>query len=172
MTEKKSGEFSLPKRAPSDRQASPSRPDAEQAKEGAPPHEEAKGPSQKRATQQNDKAHGHSQDSGYGSSGGYGGKGGDERRDRIAEFRTAGTGNGHTHTDYEIRSEIQTRLSRERAPRASRLLVSVGQGIVTLSGEVDDEFERKRLTDIVRDVGAVRELRDELSTRTTRNDIN
>jgi osmotically-inducible protein OsmY len=88
------------------------------------------------------------------------------------EVRTEKLGNGHTHSDEQIRAQIEQRLSKERAPRASHLLVSVGQGVVTLRGEVDDEIERNRLSEIVRSIGAVRELHDELSTRAMRDDIN
>jgi osmotically-inducible protein OsmY len=153
------------------------RPDAKQAAEGAPPHEQKPGAQPKdadnqnadNADKQNDEAHGYSQDSGYAGSGGYAAE---REAATDAQTHTKKPGNGHTHSDEQIRAHIKQRLQKERAPRASHLLVSVGEGVVTLSGEVDDESERKRLTDIVRGVGSVRELHDELSTRGTHKDVN
>jgi osmotically-inducible protein OsmY len=58
----------------------------------------------------------------------------------------------------------------EPPPRAGRLLVTVGDGVVTLSGEVDDQIERDRLLDLVRDVGSVREVRDRLHVRKATRD--
>lgn len=72
------------------------------------------------------------------------------------------TGNGHTHTDAQIGRDVQRRLVGEPAPRGARLLVSVGDGAVTLTGEVDDQRERERLLRLVRDVPSVREVHDQL----------
>jgi hypothetical protein len=165
MTQRKSGEFS----ARRERKSDFPRPDAEQARKGAPEHEQKPGDDAESA-EQNDDAHGYTQDSGYRGSGGYSDE--EESRGKTPIVRTQKPGNGHTHSDEQIRSHIQQRLAKERAPRASHLLVSVGQGIVTLSGEVDDEAERRRLTDLVRDVASVRELHDELSTRAGHHDVN
>lgn len=170
MSERKSGAFRVPKAVRDDEATDFPRPDSEQAREGAPPHEHERGAEHKDADNQNDRAHGYSQDSGYQGAGGYVAPGEDEQKP--AQTHTQRPGNGHTHTDQEISVQIQRRLSRERAPRAQKLMVSVGQGVVTLRGEVADETERKRLTDIVRSVGAVRELRDELSTHVAKEDIN
>jgi hypothetical protein len=164
MTQRKSGEFS----ARRDRSSDFPRPDAEQARQGAPEHEEEPGDDAESA-EQNDDAHGYTQDSGYAGSGGYAA---DEKQGDAPIVRTEKPGNGHTHSDEQIRSHIQQRLSKERAPRASHLLVRVGEGIVTLRGEVDDEAERRRLIDMVRGVSSVRELHDELSTRAGRDDVN
>ena len=164
MSHRKSDEFNTGRQKRSDFP----RPDAEQARKGAPEHEQEPGDDPDSA-EQNDDAHGYTQDSGYRGSGGYTT---DEARGKQPEVRTEKPGNGHTHSDEQIRSHIQQRLAKERAPRASHLLVSVGQGVVTLRGEVDDEAERKRLTDLVRDIDSVRELQDELSTRAGRQDVN
>jgi BON domain len=174
MTERKSGAFRLPKQPGASKTSDFPRPDAKQTAHGAPPHEQKPGAKpedadNQSADEQNDEAHGYSQDSGYAGSGGYAA----EREAATAtQTHTKKPGNGHTHSDEQIRTQIKQRLSKERAPRASHLLVSVGEGVVTLSGEVDDESERKRLTDIVRGVGSVRELHDELSTRATHKDVN
>jgi osmotically-inducible protein OsmY len=169
MTERKSATYRVPSQVRKDEATDFPRPDAEQADEGTPAHEQEQSADPKRAASKNDDAHGFSQDSGYQGSGGYAKP---NARSVTMETKAKKPGNGHTHSDEQIRSQLQQRLSKERAPRASHLLVSVGQGVVTLRGEVDDELERKRLTDIVRGIGSVRELHDELSTRATRDDIN
>jgi osmotically-inducible protein OsmY len=169
MAQRKSGEFRVEGGERPARRSDFPRPDVEQTKEGAPAHERESGEHEAASKvdareQDNDQAHGHSQDSGYLGSG--------EARAAVTETRTQKPGNGHAHSDEQIRSHIQQRLLKEQAPRARHLLVSVGQGVVTLRGEVDDEAERKRLTDLVRGVGSVRELHDELSTRRGHDDIN
>jgi hypothetical protein len=170
MTQRKSGEFRAEDNGRPARRSDFPRPDAEQASQGAPTHEDEREreSGEHEATTQNDEAHGYTQDSGYQGSGGHESS---QARANVTVTRTK-TGNGHTHSDEQIRTHIQQRLLRERAPRASNLLVSVGQGVVTLRGEVDDEAERKRLTDLVRGVSSVRELHDELSTRSGRRDVN
>jgi osmotically-inducible protein OsmY len=170
MTQRKSGEFRAKDSEPPARRSDFPRPDAEQVKEGAPAHEHERESGEHDAAGHSDEAHGYSQDSGYQGSGGYRSSG--DAAANVVETRTQKPGNGHTHSDEQIRAHIQQRLLKERAPRARHLLVSVGQGVVTLSGEVDDEAERRRLTDLVRGVGSVREVHDELSTPGGRNDIN
>lgn len=169
MTQRKSGEFRAEDGDRPARRSDFPRPDAEQTSHGAPPHEQERESGEHEAAKRNDEAHGYSQDSGYQGSGGSPQS---TARTNVVETRTKKPGNGHAHSDEQIRTHIQQRLLKERAPRASHLLVSVGQGVVTLRGEVEDEAERKRLTDIVRGVGSVRELRDELSTPVGRHDVN
>ena len=54
----------------------------------------------------------------------------------------------------------------------TRLLISVGEGVVTLSGEVDDHIERDRLLGLVREVSSVREVRDQLTVRGAASPLN
>jgi len=142
------------------------RPDSKQAKEGAPAHERELGEDAQEAARRNDAAHGHTQDSGYATSGGYET---DEAPPDLSQARARRTGDGLTHTDDQIRAHIEQRLLHERAPRGRHLRISVALGVVTVSGEIDDATERTRLTDLIRSVDAVRELRDELSTRSELN---
>jgi len=148
------------------------RPDAETAAEGGPAHEQEHdaGPPGASDVKDNDRAHGYSQDSGYQGSGGYTAKPAEPDNDTTPKSGSGhsdgsghSNGNGHAHTDAQIGKDVQKRLLGQPAPRAGRLLVSVGDGVVTLSGEVDSEAERRRLTDLVRSVPSVREVRDELS---------
>lgn len=139
------------------------RPDAETAAEGGPAHEQPHdaGPPGPGAVKDNDRAHGYSQDSGYQGSGGYSEK--PAEASAVQPVGRTGTGNGHAHSDAEIGREVQQHLLGQPAPRAGRLLVSVGDGVVTLSGEVESEAERSRLLELVRSVPSVREVRDQLS---------
>jgi hypothetical protein len=142
------------------------RPDAETAAEGAPAHEQEQGAGPPAAgdVKDNDRAHGYSQDSGYQGSGGYTAKPAEPDNDGAPKRGNGhSNGNGHAHTDAQIGKDVQKHLLGQPAPRAGRLLVSVGDGVVTLSGEVDSEAERTRLMDLVRSVPSVREVRDELS---------
>lgn len=170
MVERKSGAIRVPPQVRKDEATDFPRPDAKQVEKGAPPHEQAKGASDEKAAKQNDDAHGYSQDGGYQGSGGHAVGEDAEESEPVATRKKPG--NGHTHSDEVIRSHIQQRLTKERAPRASRLIVSVGEGVVTLRGEVDDEIERRRLLDMVREVPSVRELRDELETRAGSKEVN
>jgi hypothetical protein len=146
------------------------KPDAVVAERGAPTHEQAHGkqPPSASAANSNDRAHGYTQDSGYPSSGGQvveaAERGEAEGRD-APPHAVVGSGNGHASTDAEIGSAVRQRLTSEPPPRSGRLLVTVGDGVVTLSGEVDDQIERDRLLNLVRDVGSVREVRDRLQVR-------
>lgn len=158
------------------------KPDAETAAQGAPAHEHegstsgAQEPSDVRA---NDEKHGYSQDSGYSSSGGRAAAGSDrvsreaprpehggsEGQDGNGTRSGNGHGDGFGTSDEQIRKELQQRLTREGGTRGSRLLISIGDGIVTLKGEVTSPAEQRRLVDIVRSVPSVREVRQELHVR-------
>ena len=144
------------------------RPDADTAAEGGPTHEQhdAEEKPDAGASSRDDRAHGYSQDSGYQGSGGYtwpAEERGDAPGNTSVQVRRSG--NGHAASDREIGSDVQRRLLGQPAPRAGRLLISVGDGVVTLSGEVDDEVERDRLLALVREVPSVREVRDHLRIR-------
>lgn len=138
------------------------RPDATTAAQGGPTHEHKQGeePEAPEAAEENDRAHGYTQDSGYQASGGYAAEA--KGTSETVVQPSPRSGNGHAHSDSEIGADVQRRLLAEATPRAARLMVRVGDGIVTLSGEVDDENERERLLGLVRGVASVREVRDQL----------
>lgn len=138
------------------------RPDAETAAQGGPTHEQdhADESADPEEADSDDRAHGYSQDSGYQGSGGYTWPA-EERGGTTVQIRRGG--NGHAASDRQIGSDVQRRLLGQPAPRAGRLLISVGEGVVTLSGEVDDQIERDRLLGLVREVSSVREVRDQLT---------
>lgn len=144
------------------------RPDEATAAQGGPTHEHKQGeePEAPEAADDNDRAHGYTQDSGYQASGGYPAEA-KSASETLAQPRPR-SGNGHAHSDSQIGSDVQRRLLAEATPRAARLLVRVGDGIVTLSGEVDDDNERERLLSLVRGVESVREVRDQMIVHTGR----
>lgn len=138
------------------------RPDTATTAQGAPAHEQEHGdepPTPHEATQ-NDRAHGYSQDAGFQGSGGYVPKAAESE---VADGERANPGDGFGHSDAQIGRDVQRCLMGQPAPRGGRLLVSVGDGIVTLSGVVMDQAERSRLIDLVRGVASVREVRDHLT---------
>jgi hypothetical protein len=162
------------------------RPDADRAAHGPAPHEDRarsatdgrdgraknEGPT-RNAT--NDAEHGYSQDSGYSGSGGPGGPA--DSSDRVSREGPRDEGpqelanqakkrDGHGSSDEQIRSDLQQRLTME-GTRGSRLLISIGDGIVTLKGEVTSPAEQRRLVEIVRRVPSVREVREELRIRSS-----
>jgi osmotically-inducible protein OsmY len=143
------------------------KPDAERTAQGAPPHEQAHGdePPSENDVKSNDREHGYSQDSGYASSGGAAAPSAEPENAEQAPARVSQRGNGGGSSDGQIGSDVRQRLMAAPPPRGGRLLVSVGDGVVTLSGEVDDQIERERLLDLVRDVDSVRDVRDRLQVR-------
>lgn len=161
MTQRKSSVVEKPDSSPPSREKFV-RPDASTAAQGGPAHEQEHGAGAPtpEAADENDRAHGYSQDSGYQGSGGYVADAAEPTEEPVKPQRKEG--NGHAHSDAEIGNDVQRRLLGERAPRSGRLLVSVGDGAVTLSGEVDDESQRERLLGLVRTVPSVREVRDQL----------
>jgi osmotically-inducible protein OsmY len=78
---------------------------------------------------------------------------------------TPRTGDGMASSDEQIRSDLQARLAREDDLQAIRLLVCIGDGVVTLKGEVATRGAQERLVDIVRSVPSVREVKQELYVR-------
>lgn len=141
------------------------RPDAATTAQGAPAHEQEHedDPPTEREVKRNDRAHGYSQDSGFQGSGGYAHKTAEATADDPPRSRGHSNGDGFGHTDAQIGRDVQQCLLGQPAPRGGRLLVSVGDGIVTLSGVVMDQAERRRLLELVRGVASVREVRDQLT---------
>jgi len=74
---------------------------------------------------------------------------------------------GHGRTDEQIRNDVQQALVGEDGKQTTGLSVSVGDGIVTLGGRVESQDEQRRLTELVRGVPSVKEVRDELKVEST-----
>jgi len=150
---------------PQTSQADFPRPDAERTAHGAPAHEESQG-----GTQADDRRHGYSQESGYQSSGGPPSAGAQRAAENVGSpsaSEPTGTsqpkGSISTLTDEQIRDEIHQRLVQEAEEGSSGRLVvvEVGDGMVTLKGEVPDEREIAHLVAVVSSIRAVRGVKQE-----------
>jgi osmotically-inducible protein OsmY len=71
------------------------------------------------------------------------------------------TPDGHGRTDEQIRADVHAALTGSAGAPAHGIAVSVGDGIVTLSGTVSSEEERSRLVEQVRAIPSVKDLRDQ-----------
>src|SRR4051812_33657121 len=69
---------------------------------------------------------------------------------------------GHGRTDEQIRADVHEALRGEADKDPAGVSVSVGDGIVTLRGQIADEGERRRLAELVRAVPSVKDVKDEL----------
>jgi osmotically-inducible protein OsmY len=72
---------------------------------------------------------------------------------------------GHGRTDEQIRADVHDALRDKGGELADSLSVSVGDGVVTLSGKVTSESDQQRLTELVRGIPSVKDLRIELDVR-------
>jgi len=68
---------------------------------------------------------------------------------------------GHGQTDEQIRADVHAVLSETQIGQPSSLEVSVLDGIVTLSGEVNDASEWRRIREKIRSVPSVKDVRDQ-----------
>ena len=68
---------------------------------------------------------------------------------------------GKGQTDEQIRADVHAVLSEAGIGRPSNLEVTVLDGIVTLSGQVEDASEQRRIRDKIKSVPSVKDVRDE-----------
>ena len=69
---------------------------------------------------------------------------------------------GHGHTDEQIRADVHQALLGLGTEPASKLSISVQDGIITLGGQVTSQEEQQKITQLVRGVPSVKEVRDQL----------
>jgi osmotically-inducible protein OsmY len=71
---------------------------------------------------------------------------------------------GHGRTDEQVRADVQERLStaEDLGERTRALSISVGNGIVTLEGEVESATMQQRLLELIRAVPSVKGVEDKL----------
>ncbi len=74
-------------------------------------------------------------------------------------------GSAPQRSDDAIRRDIEDRLFYHPDVRSIEVRVEVVNGVVTLSGTVDDDVERMVCEDIARTTPGVREIRDNLEVR-------
>ena len=92
--------------------------------------------------------------------GGYG-----QRSDRELAPRRSYRGRGpkgYQRSDDRIREDVCERLERDHDVDASDIEVAVSEGRVTLSGNVDDRWSKRRAEDIVDSVGGVKDIENRL----------
>jgi hyperosmotically inducible periplasmic protein len=68
-------------------------------------------------------------------------------------------------SDDELETRVQSRFYQNDELRAHRIDVDVDDGVVKLSGEVDNETRRRQAVSIARNVDGVRDVRDELKVK-------
>jgi osmotically-inducible protein OsmY len=71
---------------------------------------------------------------------------------------------GRGRTDEQIRADVHEVLRGGGQTAPEGVSISVGDGIVTLSGRVSDSSERQRLTELVRSVASVKDVKDQLTS--------
>lgn len=72
---------------------------------------------------------------------------------------------GYIRSDERIREEVNERLTADRYVDATDMEVTVEEGIVTLSGKVDNRAEKRLAEDCVDDVSGVRDVNNVLQIR-------
>ena len=70
--------------------------------------------------------------------------------------------------DSQLKQEISSRLARDPSPRVNRVQIEVTEGVVTLSGRVDDQAAHDRAMLAATDAGA-RRIVDDLEIDTAKN---
>src|SRR5690606_10478005 len=102
--------------------------------------------------------------SGYGNEGGgypYGSQG-RPGQDRGFASRCGLGPRNYTRTDERIREDVNERLMNDDHVDASGITVQVKDGTVTLSGTVDERWEKHRAEDIAEACSGVRDVQNNL----------
>ena len=69
---------------------------------------------------------------------------------------------GHGRTDEQIRADVHQALLGLGSEPASKLSISVQDGVITLDGQVQSQDEQQQITQLIRGVPSVKDLRDQL----------
>jgi osmotically-inducible protein OsmY len=95
-----------------------------------------------------------------------GGYGAVPRADRASH---AGRGpRNYQRSDERITEDVCRRLTDDADVDASEIIVRVEKGVVTLTGSVDDRYQRRAAEDAVGDIWGVREVRNEIHLHSSR----
>jgi osmotically-inducible protein OsmY len=106
---------------------------------------------------------------GYGAYGtgrfeGYGQPNYEGRQTQHDRGRYAGVGpKGYQRSDERIREDVSDRFMEDDELNAGEIEVNVSGGIVTLTGSVDDRYQKRRAEDLAEDCPGVKDVRNELS---------
>ncbi len=90
----------------------------------------------------------------------YGGIGGQQQQQR---GRFAGKGpRGYQRSDQRIQEEVNDRLTDHPEIDASEIEVKVSNGEVTLSGSVNERFQKRMAEDLVENIGGVKQVHNQI----------
>ncbi|PCF91873.1 hypothetical protein CPA46_07650 [Sphingopyxis terrae subsp. ummariensis] len=93
---------------------------------------------------------------------------GDREASERREIDHRGRGpKNYRRSDERIRDDVNDRLSDDRWVDASDVSVDVGEGEVTLSGEVSDRYAKRRAEDCAEAVSGVRHVQNNLRYRSS-----
>src|SRR5690606_37761904 len=70
---------------------------------------------------------------------------------------------GYRRSDERIREDVCDCLEREPGVDASEIEVKVSEGVVTLSGHVEDRRTKRHAEDVIENLHGVRDVKNELS---------
>jgi len=96
----------------------------------------------------------------YGQAGGQSGQYGSQSR-QSGQFSGRGP-KGYQRSDDRIREDVSDKLMEHGDLDASEIEVNVSQGVVTLSGSVDDRWGKRLAEDIAERVSGVRDVMNQL----------
>jgi osmotically-inducible protein OsmY len=69
---------------------------------------------------------------------------------------------GYKRSDERIREDVSEALTRSHEVDATNIEVAVNDGIVTLTGSVDDRHAKRMAEDVAQDVSGVRDVQNQL----------
>ena len=69
---------------------------------------------------------------------------------------------GYKRSDERIREDVSEALTRSHDVDATNIEVAVNDGIVTLTGSVDDRHAKRMAEDVAQDVSGVRDVQNQL----------
>ena len=85
-------------------------------------------------------------------------------RDSSSRMNHQGKGpKGWKRSDERIREDVSERLERDSHVDASEIEVSVKDGVVTLSGKVEDRYSKRQAEDLIENMTGVKDVKNELS---------
>jgi osmotically-inducible protein OsmY len=87
-----------------------------------------------------------------------------------AASQPAATGSqsaGESVDDAVVTAKVKARLVDDEMTKASQIEVATFKGTVQLSGSVDSEEARSRATELAKDVGGVKDVKNSLQVRKT-----
>ena len=88
----------------------------------------------------------------------------DSMKESVKSFFGKGP-KGYKRSDERIREDVCEVLARHPGIDASEIEVHVTDGLVSLRGEIDSRFTKRRAEDVIEHISGVHDVRNELSVR-------